>query len=163
MECLIKQMSVDLSHNEIGREACMELVDALTAPPGSARRLARVVLAGNSLGGAANKTTMKSKLGASAELSDGEGSEDEYVSGSDDDDEESDLENSEDSATEDAQHFETSLDAETTLEETDIVREVETDVGKFLREPTLDNLAKLGPNAADVIDVHLQVLFFVFI
>ncbi|CAH2208945.1 jg8056, partial [Pararge aegeria aegeria] len=31
----------------------------------------------NSLGGADNKSTMKKKLGASAELSDGEGSEDE--------------------------------------------------------------------------------------
>ena len=32
---------------------------------------------GNSLGGANNKKTMRDKLGASAELSDGEGSEDE--------------------------------------------------------------------------------------
>ncbi|XP_050360129.1 ran GTPase-activating protein 1 [Nymphalis io] len=149
--------SLDLSHNEIGRDACMEVVDALTALPDSADRLTRVVLAGNSLGGAANKKTMKSKLGPSAELSDGEGSEDEYVSGSDDDEDESDQENSEDSATEDAQHLDTSLDTgNIMLEQTDIVREVETDVGKFLHDPTLDNLAKLGSNAADVIDVHLQ-------
>ncbi|CAH2083593.1 unnamed protein product [Euphydryas editha] len=38
----------------------------------------------------------------------------------------------------------------------DIVEEVETDVGKFLIDPTLANLEKLGSNAADVIDVHLQ-------
>ncbi|CAH2083590.1 unnamed protein product [Euphydryas editha] len=91
--------SLDLSHNEIGREACMEVVDALTALPDSTDRLTRVVLAGNSLGGSANKQTMKNKLGPSAELSDGEGSEDEYVSGSEDDSQES----SEDSAAEDDQ------------------------------------------------------------
>ncbi|KPJ14058.1 Ran GTPase-activating protein 1 [Papilio machaon] len=98
--------SVDLSHNEIGREACIEVVDAVTALPDSTDRLSRVVLAGNSLGDSTNKKTMKDKLGSSAELSDGEGSDEEYVSGSESDGESdgSDDENTEDSAPEDAQH-----------------------------------------------------------
>ncbi|KAJ0169424.1 hypothetical protein K1T71_015011 [Dendrolimus kikuchii] len=72
--------SFDLSHNEIGRDACMELVEALTSLPDSTDRLTRVVLAGNSLGSAAQKKMMKDKLGASAELSDGEDSDDQYAS-----------------------------------------------------------------------------------
>ncbi|XP_026724523.1 ran GTPase-activating protein 1 isoform X2 [Trichoplusia ni] len=157
--------SLDLSHNEIGREACMEVVDAITALPDSNDRLSRVVLAGNSLGGVGNKKTMRDKLGACAELSDGEGSEDEYVtdseednSGSDDDDGDDDGEqNSEDSATEDAQHHDSSADfaKEITLD-TSGVEEVETDVGRFLLQPTAENLDRLGDNAVDVIDAHLQ-------
>ncbi|XP_049884164.1 ran GTPase-activating protein 1 [Pectinophora gossypiella] len=157
--------SLDLSHNEIGREACMELVDSITVLPDSGDRLTRVVLAGNSLGGAANKKTMRDKLGGCAELSDGEGSDDDYETDSDDeeedddeetdDDEKSDGEASEDSATEDAQHtlidnkFAESLD-------TSDVEEVATDVGRFLSNPTVENLKVLGPNAAEVIDTHLQ-------
>lgn len=38
--------SLDLSHNEIGRAACMEVVDALSVLPDCADRLSRVVLAG---------------------------------------------------------------------------------------------------------------------
>ncbi|CAK1591659.1 unnamed protein product [Parnassius mnemosyne] len=154
--------SLDLSHNEIGREACMEVVEAITALPDSADRLSRVVLAGNSLGGASNKKTMKEKLGPSAELSDGEGSDEEYVSGSEeeetDGEEESD-ENSEDSATEDAQHMDTivNMGKEINLDDTG-VEEVKTDVGIFLESPTLENLTKLGPKAADVIDAHLQAI-----
>ena len=34
---------------------------------------------------------------------------------------------------------------------------MQTDVGKFLLEPTLENLAKLGTNVSDVIDAHFQV------
>lgn len=37
------------------------------------------------------------------------------------------------------------------------VEEIETDVGRFLKEPTQQNLQKLGPRAAEVIDAHLQV------
>ncbi|KOB77290.1 Ran GTPase-activating protein, partial [Operophtera brumata] len=106
--------SLDLSHNEIGREACMDVVRALTAPPDSSHRLARVVLAGNSLGSAADKQAMKDKLGGAADLSDGEGSDDESV------------------------------------------EEVQTEVGRFLREPSAENLLKLGPRAAELIDAHLQ-------
>nr|XP_049695800.1 ran GTPase-activating protein 1 [Helicoverpa armigera] len=155
--------SLDLSHNEIGRDACMQIVDAVTALPDSADRLSRVVLAGNSLGGANNKKIMRDKLGASAELSDGEGSDDEYVTDSEEensnseeeeDDEES--QNSEDSATEDAQHDTLTNFADTIALDTSGVQEIETDVGRFLAQPTLENLEKLGPNAADVIDVHLQ-------
>ncbi|KAJ0184383.1 hypothetical protein K1T71_000806 [Dendrolimus kikuchii] len=153
--------SLDLSHNEIGRDACMELVDALTSLPDSTDRLTRVVLAGNSLGSAAQKKMMKDKLGASAELSDGEDSDDQYVTDSEEEvenseeEEESNAEdNSEDSATEDSQQFETTADEQTALD-TSGVEEVETDVGRFLREPTLDNLNKLGARAVDVIDVHL--------
>ncbi|XP_075989803.1 ran GTPase-activating protein 1-like [Anticarsia gemmatalis] len=154
--------SLDLSHNEIGREACMDVVDAITALPDSADRLSRVVLAGNSLGGASNKKIMRDKLGASAELSDGEGSEDEYVtdsesehSGSEGEGEEGEgSQNSEDSATEDAQHLDDSH-SNITLD-TSGVEEVETDVGRFLQQPSLDNLMKLGANATDVIDAHLQ-------
>ncbi|VVC95689.1 unnamed protein product [Leptidea sinapis] len=69
--------SLDLSHNEIGKDACMEVVDAISSSPDSKDRLTRVTLAGNSLGGAANKKVMKDKLGAAAELSDDEGSDDE--------------------------------------------------------------------------------------
>ncbi|KAM3955080.1 ran GTPase-activating protein 1, partial [Aphomia sociella] len=69
--------SLDLSHNEIGREAVMEVVEAITVTQDSSERLARVVLAGNSLGGAANKNTMRTRLGSCAELSDGEQSDDE--------------------------------------------------------------------------------------
>ncbi|CAH0730854.1 unnamed protein product, partial [Brenthis ino] len=151
--------SVDVSHNEIGREACMAFVDALAAAPGAAERLTRVVLAGNSLGGAANKETMKTKLGPSAELSDGEGSEDEYVSGSEgeSDDDKSEDDKSEDSATEDAQHFDSSLDMSKgiDLDRTE-VEEAQTDVVRFLKDPTLENLAKLGNNVAELIEAHLQ-------
>ncbi|XP_041983909.1 ran GTPase-activating protein 1 [Aricia agestis] len=149
--------SLDLSHNEIGRAACMELVDALSAPPDSRDRLTRVVLAGNSLGGAANKKTMKEKLGPSAELSDGEGSEDEYVSESDEDEDGSgsDDDHSEDSATEDAQHLDTVLDMGKVLD-TSAIEEVDSDVGKFLQEPTVENLIKLGPNVTELIDTHLK-------
>ncbi|CAD0207118.1 unnamed protein product [Chrysodeixis includens] len=155
--------SLDLSHNEIGRAACMELVDAITALPDSGERLNKVVLAGNSLGGAGNKKTMRDKLGASAELSDGEGSEDEFVTDSEEDnsgseEEEGDADqNSEDSATEDAQHHDSSADfaQEITLD-TSGVEEVGGAVGMFLRYPTAENLDRLGEHAVDVIDAHLQ-------
>ncbi|XP_034838967.1 ran GTPase-activating protein 1-like [Maniola hyperantus] len=152
--------SLDLSHNEIGREACMEVVDALTSLPDSTDRLTRVVLAGNSLGGAENKKTMKNKLGPSAELSDGEGSEDEYVSGSDGEEEEEEDgegQSDEDSATEDTRHIDTVLGMgnEISLDQSGI-EEVDTDVGKFLNNPTIENLIRLGSNPADVIDAHLQ-------
>ncbi|KAJ8705048.1 hypothetical protein PYW08_012368 [Mythimna loreyi] len=158
--------SLDLSHNEIGREACMEVVDAITALPDSYDRLSRVVLAGNSLGGANNKKTMRDKLGASAELSDGEGSEDEYVtdseeenSNSEEEEEDNDGQNSEDSATEDAQHLDTATDfAQDITLDTSGVEEVQTEVGRFLAQPTIENLNRLGANAADVIDVHLQAI-----
>uniref|UniRef100_A0A2A4K2T7 Uncharacterized protein n=1 Tax=Heliothis virescens TaxID=7102 RepID=A0A2A4K2T7_HELVI len=152
--------SLDLSHNEIGRDACMQVVEAITILPDSAERLSRVVLAGNSLGGAGNKKTMRDKLGASAELSDGEGSDDEYVTDSDEDnsnsEEDEESQNSEDSATEDAQHDTLTNFAENITLDTSGVQEIESDVGRFLAQPTLENLQKLGPNAADVIDVHLQ-------
>ncbi|XP_059047297.1 ran GTPase-activating protein 1 [Achroia grisella] len=151
--------SLDLSHNEIGREAVMELIEAITPSKDSTDRLARVVLAGNSLGGAANKKTMRDRLGSCAELSDGDDSDDAADSGEDDEEDESD-ENSEDSATEDAQH--STLDSsiadivkDITLD-TSGVEEVETDVGRFLQEPTVANLDRLGSNAAEVIDAHLQ-------
>uniref|UniRef100_A0A2H1VYE5 SFRICE_017331 n=1 Tax=Spodoptera frugiperda TaxID=7108 RepID=A0A2H1VYE5_SPOFR len=148
--------SLDLSHNEIGRQACMEVVDAITALPDSGDRLSRVVLAGNSLGGAGNKKTMRDKLGASAELSDGEGSEDEYEA---DDDDEQAGDGSEDSATEDAQHLDSSADFGNSVTlDTSGVEEVESDVGRFLAQPTVENLERLGPNAHDVIDAHLQVI-----
>ncbi|KAI5636840.1 ran GTPase-activating protein 1 [Phthorimaea operculella] len=130
--------SLDLSHNEIGREACMEVVDSITELPDAADRLTRVVLAGNSLGGAANKKTMRDKLGTCAELSDGEGSDDEYVT----DSEEEENEQSED-------------DFGDTLDESGI-EEVVTDVGRFLVEPSAEHLARLGPRAPDVIDTHLR-------
>ncbi|CAB3252240.1 unnamed protein product [Arctia plantaginis] len=163
--------SLDLSHNEIGRDACMEVVDALTALPDSYDRLSRVVLAGNSLGGASDKKTMKDKLGASAELSDGEESDDEYVTDSEEEEEdESESEEekeSEDSAPEDSQHIDDSTSfgndvllnksGDLTLD-TSGIEEVETDVGKFLQQPTVENLTRLGPNAADVIDAHLQAI-----
>lgn len=159
--------SLDLSHNEIGRQACMEVVDAITALPDSGDRLSRVVLAGNSLGGAGNKKTMRDKLGASAELSDGEGSEDEYVTDSEeegsnsedeaDDDDDQAGDGSEDSATEDAQHLDSSADFGNSVTlDTSGVEEVESDVGRFLAQPTVENLERLGPNAHDVIDAHLQ-------
>ncbi|XP_068627170.1 ran GTPase-activating protein 1-like [Battus philenor] len=116
----------------------------------------------NSLGDNSNKKTMKDKLGPSAELSDGEGSDDEYVSGSEEEEgsgseAESD-ENSEDSATEDAQHRESvDIGAEINLDNSG-VEEVKTDVGMFLDSPTLDNLMRLGPKAADIIDSHLQAI-----
>ncbi|XP_038221416.1 ran GTPase-activating protein 1 [Zerene cesonia] len=150
--------SLDLSHNEIGSGACMELVDALSSLPDCAERLSRVVLAGNSLGGAANKKTIKDKLGPSAELSDGEGSEEEFVSDSDEDGtDESDGDNSEDSATEDARHMDPAGDVVRDLAlDSSGVEEVESDVGRFLKEPTVENLNKLGPDAAKLIDVHFQ-------
>ncbi|XP_045541228.1 ran GTPase-activating protein 1 [Papilio machaon] len=153
--------SVDLSHNEIGREACMEVVDAVTALPDATDRLSRVVLAGNSLGDSTNKKTMKDKLGPSAELSDGEGSDEEYVSGSESEGESdgSDDENTEDSAPEDAQHVNTivELSREINLDSSGI-EEVKSHVEVFLKSPTVDNLTRLGNNAADVIDTHLQVI-----
>uniref|UniRef100_S4PN05 Ran GTPase-activating protein n=1 Tax=Pararge aegeria TaxID=116150 RepID=S4PN05_9NEOP len=149
--------SLDLSHNEIGREACMEVVDALTSLPDSSDRLTRVVLAGNSLGGADNKSTMKKKLGASAELSDGEGSEDEYVTGSDSDEmEEEQGQSDEDSAPEDSQNHITRDPGEEISLDRSGIEEVHTDVGKFLNNPTVENLINLGSNPADVIDAHLQ-------
>ncbi|XP_052748230.1 ran GTPase-activating protein 1 [Galleria mellonella] len=149
--------SLDVSHNEIGREAVMELVDAITPTQDSASRLARVVLAGNSLGGAANKKTMRERLGSCAELSDGDDSDDATDSDEEEEEEESE-DNSEDSATEDAQHIDSSaadIVKDITLD-TSGVEEVVTDVGRFLQEPTAANLDRLGPNAADVIDAHLQ-------
>ncbi|XP_032528225.2 ran GTPase-activating protein 1-like [Danaus plexippus] len=145
--------SIELSHNEIGREACMQLVEALTIQPGAKDRLTRVNLAGNSLGGAANKKIMKDKLGASAELSDGEGSDEEYESESEHSDYQSGA--SEDSATEDARHADTSLEEHEDLDRTGI-EEVETDIGRFLKDPTLENLSRLGGDIAEVIDAHLQ-------
>ncbi|GBP46230.1 Ran GTPase-activating protein 1 [Eumeta japonica] len=158
--------TLDLSHNEIGREACLEVVDCITVMPDSRERLTRVVLAGNSLGGVDNKQSMRDKLGDSAALSDGEASDEEYVTGSE---EETDSEGSdgEDSAPEDAQHFEENhndtivhtTDNDITVElDTSGVEEVTTDVAKFLREPTLDNLKALGSEADQVIDAHLHVI-----
>ncbi|CAG9790671.1 unnamed protein product [Diatraea saccharalis] len=158
LECL------DMSHNEIGRDACMELVDSIRSAPNSSERLARVVLAGNSLGSASNKKSMKDKLGACAELSDGEGSEDEYATDSDeeevDDDDKSD-EDSEVDEDDDLNHTQIDTAAvigrDVTLDNSG-VEEIETDVGRFLREPTVENLDKLGANAAQVIDAHLQCI-----
>ncbi|KAF9794523.1 hypothetical protein SFRURICE_011813 [Spodoptera frugiperda] len=152
--------SLDLSHNEIGRQACMEVVDAITALPDSGDRLSRVVLAGNSLGGAGNKKTMRDKLGASAELSDGEGSEDEYVT-----DSEEEGSNSEDEADDDDEQAgdgckiikcDVTLGTNCDKDRGGGVEEVESDVGRFLAQPTVENLERLGPNAHDVIDAHLQ-------
>ncbi|CAH4033270.1 ran GTPase-activating protein 1 [Pieris brassicae] len=156
---LVPLESLDLSHNEIGSTACMEVVEALCALPDCVDRLSRVVLAGNSLGGATNKKNIKDKLGPSAELSDGEGSEDEFVSDSEgEESEESEAEeNSEDSATEDAQHMDTVLDmGKEIVLDTSGVEEIDSDVGKFIQEPTVENLTRLGPNAAHVIDTHFQ-------
>ncbi|KAJ2941871.1 hypothetical protein O0L34_g10685 [Tuta absoluta] len=158
--------SLDLSHNEIGREACMEVVDALTEASDAADRLTRVVLAGNSLGGAASKQSMRDKLGPGAELSDGDGegdSDDEYVTDSEEEqnEESSDAESgaaSEDSATEDAQHTTVvSNSFGDTLDESGI-EEVVSDVGRFLSEPSAEHLARLGPQAAEVIDTHLRTI-----
>ncbi|XP_013178959.1 PREDICTED: ran GTPase-activating protein 1 [Papilio xuthus] len=155
--------SVDLSFNEIGREACMEVVEAVTALPDATDRLSRVVLAGNSLGDSTNKKTMKDKLGPSAELSDGDCSDHEFVSGSESGSQSSegsdDEEESEDSAPEDAQHINTivELSREINLDSSGI-EEVKTDVDIFLKSPTIENLTRLGTNAADVIDTHLQVI-----
>ncbi|KPJ05354.1 Ran GTPase-activating protein 1 [Papilio xuthus] len=155
--------SVDLSFNEIGREACMEVVEAVTALPDATDRLSRVVLAGNSLGDSINKKTMKDKLGPSAELSDGDCSDNEFVSGSESGSQSSegsdDEEESEDSAPEDAQHINTivELSREINLDSSGI-EEVKTDVDIFLKSPTIENLTRLGANAADVIDTHLQVI-----
>ncbi|CAG9136109.1 unnamed protein product [Plutella xylostella] len=67
---------LELSHNEIGRAACQQLAAALAPRPA----LARVVLAGNSLGGADMKRALRQTLGAAAELSDGEPSDEECES-----------------------------------------------------------------------------------
>ncbi|XP_050674916.1 ran GTPase-activating protein 1 [Leptidea sinapis] len=152
--------SLDLSHNEIGKDACMEVVDAISSSPDSKDRLTRVTLAGNSLGGAANKKVMKDKLGAAAELSDDEGSddEDEYVSDSEEPSEGSDDDgSSEDSATEDAQHMDTVLDISDMLKTSD-AHAVESNVGEFLLKPTIQNLEKLGSDGAVLIDTHLQAI-----
>ncbi|KAL0858612.1 hypothetical protein ABMA27_012446 [Loxostege sticticalis] len=148
--------SLDLSHNEIGREACMEVVDSIMATD----KLNKLVLAGNSLGGASNKKTIRDKLGSCAELSDGEGgSDDEYVTDSEEEDEGSDEEaesENEDSDSDDTQINESAdIVRDVTLDSSG-VEEIETDVGKFLREPTIENLNRLGSNAAEVIDTHLQ-------
>ncbi|KAI8431710.1 hypothetical protein MSG28_016179 [Choristoneura fumiferana] len=164
IECL------DLSHNEIGKEACKELVAAITDLPDSADRLSRVVLAGNSLGNAASKKSMRDQLGAAGELSDddGDGEDDDDDEDGDDDEatesEESEGENTEDSATEDAQHS-----ANTTLGalndatnisnitlDTSGADEIKNEVEQFLREPTLVNFEKLGPKAAEVIEAHIE-------
>lgn len=161
--------SLDLSHNEIGRAACMELVDAITTLPDSYDRLSRVVLAGNSLGGSSNKKTMRDKLGASAELSDGEGSDDEYVTDSEEEhsgsEAEEDEDGSEDSATEDTQHLDTVvkfaqvIDPKATIELDTSSEEVESnEVERFLRYPTIENLIAMGPDAAELIDSHLKVI-----
>ncbi|XP_045509050.1 ran GTPase-activating protein 1 [Colias croceus] len=156
-EHCVQLESLDISHNEIGSNACMEVVEALGSLPDCTERLSRVVLAGNSLGGAANKKTIRDKLGPSAELSDGEGSEEEYVSDSDSEESDESEDNSEDSATEDAQHMDTVSDIvrDVILDDSG-VEEVESDVGRFIKEPTLENLHKLGPDAAKLIDVHFQ-------
>lgn len=160
LECL------DLSHNEIGRAACKELVDAITILPDSGERLSRVVLAGNSLGNAASKRGMKAQLGTAGELTDDEG-ESGDEDGDDDDEgteseEESDAEsqdeeNTEDSATEDAQHSvnTTATNNNITLD-TSGMDEVMNDVERFLKEPTLENLERLGSNPADVIEAHIE-------
>ncbi|XP_061727673.1 ran GTPase-activating protein 1 [Cydia pomonella] len=159
LECL------DLSHNEIGRAACKELVDAITILPDSGERLSRVVLAGNSLGNAASKRGMKAQLGTAGELTDDEGE-----SGDEDDDDDEDTEseeesdaesqdeeNTEDSATEDAQHSvnTTATNNNITLD-TSGMEEVMNDVERFLKEPTLENLERLGSNPADVIEAHIE-------
>ncbi|XP_060808141.1 ran GTPase-activating protein 1 [Amyelois transitella] len=155
----VRLESLDLSHNEIGREACMEIVDAITSPSDAQAQGTKVVLAGNSLGGTANKKTMRDKLGETAVLSDGEGSDgDEYVTDSEEESSGDESERSEDSATEDAQHLDTSADfvKDVIALDNSGVEEIETDVGRFLKEPTSLNLDRLGPEAADVIDAHLQ-------
>ncbi|XP_072947058.1 ran GTPase-activating protein-like [Epargyreus clarus] len=156
--------SLDLSCNEIGRDACMEVVNAITSLPNSAERLNSVVLAGNSLGGAANKKIMRDKLGASAQLSDDEGSGDEYVSDPDEesdksDEDGSDEEKSEDSATEDAQHLDTVISmGEVISLDNSGVEEVQSEAAQFIKDPSLDNFLKLGPNAVDVLEAYVQTL-----
>ncbi|XP_063392130.1 ran GTPase-activating protein 1-like [Cydia fagiglandana] len=165
LECL------DLSHNEIGRAACKELVDAITVLPDSGERLSRVVLAGNSLGNAASKKGMKAQLGAAGELTDDEGESGDEDDDDDDDegtesDDESDAEsqdeeNTEDSATEDAQHS-INISVNTTATSNNItldtsgMEEVRSDVERFLKEPTLENLERLGSNPSDVIEAHIE-------
>ncbi|XP_037303342.1 ran GTPase-activating protein 1 isoform X2 [Manduca sexta] len=151
--------SLDLSHNEIGRAACLEVVEALTVLPDSGERLSRVVLAGNSLGGSADKKVLRDKLGACAELSDGEGSDNEYVTDSDEDNSEAEEDTegeSEDSATEDAQHQDTSVDVKELILDTSGSDDVQDSVERFLLNPTIENFDRIGDNAAEVIDAYLQ-------
>ncbi|XP_063836135.1 ran GTPase-activating protein 1 [Ostrinia nubilalis] len=143
--------TLDLSHNEIGRDACMGLVDSVAVGG-----LNKLTLAGNSLGGASNKKSIQDKLGARVELSDGEGgSDDEYVTDSDEDGSEEDDESDNDSGDETEINESADIVKDISLDSSG-VEEIETDVGKFLREPTIENLNRLGANAADVIDTHLQ-------
>ncbi|XP_048002912.1 ran GTPase-activating protein 1 isoform X2 [Leguminivora glycinivorella] len=163
LECL------DLSHNEIGRAACKELVDAITVLPDSGERLSRVVLAGNSLGNAASKKGMKAQLGTAGELTDDEGEsgdeddddDDEGTESEEESDAESEDENTEDSATEDAQHsvntsVNTTASTNNITLDTSGIEEVKNDVERFLKEPTLENLERLGSNPADVIEAHIE-------
>ncbi|XP_063545045.1 ran GTPase-activating protein 1 isoform X1 [Cydia strobilella] len=165
LECL------DLSHNEIGRAACKELVDAITMLPDSGERLARVVLAGNSLGNAASKKGMKAQLGTAGELTDDEGESGDEDDDDDDDEgteseeesdgESQDEENTEDSATEDAQHsvnisFNTMATSNNITLDTSGMDEVKNDVERFLKEPMLQNLERLGSNPVDVIEAHIE-------
>ncbi|XP_063630821.1 ran GTPase-activating protein 1 [Cydia splendana] len=161
LECL------DLSHNEIGRAACKELVDAITVLPDSGERLSRVVLAGNSLGNAASKKSMKAQLGTAGELTDDEGESGDEDDDDDDDEgteseeesdgESQDEENTEDSATEDAQHsVNTTATSNNITLDTSGMEEVRNDVERFLKEPTLENLERLGSNPVDVIEAHIE-------
>ncbi|XP_004922162.2 ran GTPase-activating protein 1 isoform X2 [Bombyx mori] len=159
--------SLDLSHNEIGREACMELVDAITEQPDSQERLSRIVLAGNSLGNAANKKSLKDKLGASAELSDGEGSDDEYVTEpeeeddtdeSEDEDEDSEEAGSADSSPEDIRDIDTVIDVKEISLDDSGREDIQSDVERFLKDPSVKHLNSLGDRAAELIDAHLQMI-----
>ncbi|KAG6465902.1 hypothetical protein O3G_MSEX015483, partial [Manduca sexta] len=114
----------------------------------------------NSLGGSADKKVLRDKLGACAELSDGEGSDNEYVTDSDEDNSEAEEDTegeSEDSATEDAQHQDTSVDVKELILDTSGSDDVQDSVERFLLNPTIENFDRIGDNAAEVIDAYLQV------
>ncbi|CAH2064723.1 unnamed protein product, partial [Iphiclides podalirius] len=161
--------SLDMSHNEIGHSACMELVDAVTALPDAVERLARVSLSGNNFGSVDNKRIMKEKLGPSAEFSDGECSDgepsegdgdDAYDSGADDSNSEdsTDSADSEDSKPEDVQHQgPVVVDITSEIEEQfEGLADMGTEVQIFLETPTMENLKALGPRAADLIEAHIK-------
>ncbi|XP_048479805.1 ran GTPase-activating protein 1 [Plutella xylostella] len=145
---------LELSHNEIGRAACQQLAAALAPRPA----LAKVVLAGNSLGGADMKRALRQTLGAAAELSDGEPSDEEYVTGSSEEESGSDEDGSEE---EDASQEPTVVDPQdlsaVSLDNSG-VEEVESPAARFLQQPSLSNMLALGAQPDETLDQHLQII-----
>ncbi|KAG6463260.1 hypothetical protein O3G_MSEX013772 [Manduca sexta] len=156
--------SLDLNHVEIGRAAC-QVTDVLITLPEATEMLSKYELAGVTVGGSPNQLP-RDPSGHGGSSSNG------YSEEANSEADNSHGGWSEDSATEDAQGLNTSvdvqhkhafvngqqmdIDAQENIFEDSGYDDAYDKVEQFLQDPTMKNFNRLGNNAADEIDAHLQ-------